>query len=412
MKILSLLFIAVLLLQYNTLAQEGWFEQSSSTTVNLNSVFFVNSNVGWVVGDAGTILHTIDGGNNWNPQTSNSTDDLHSVQFTDDNTGWASGDVLLKTTNGGDDWDTLNTPGLGAAYFLDNNIGWCASGYDLMKTADGGLSWDLIHTFSNYFSPLNFLNDNIGWVEHRATIGWDKYFRTSEGGSSWNEVWTGKVSLSFMDDSVGWACRDHRSVVPFTSVYKTEDAGESWNEQFNVNNIFWDIFFTNYYKGWVIGYDSLGAETMSIWCTTDEGVQWNIQPIGTKTRLNALHFTDENNGWAVGDSGTIYYTTNGGVSIIEENEIAEIPTNYFLSNNFPNPFNPITKIRYSVPQSSSVIIKVFDLLGNEIETLVNEERDIGTYEITWYAEQLPSGVYFYQIKAGEYVNTKKMLLLK
>ena len=87
-------------------------------------------------------------------------------------------------------------------------------------------------------------------------------------------------------------------------------------------------------------------------------------------------------------------------------------TDYHLSNNFPNPFNPSTKIKYAIPQTSNVIVKVFDILGNEIETLVNEEKPSGTYEITWNAEGLPSGVYFYQLKAGSIVETKKMILLK
>jgi hypothetical protein len=83
-----------------------------------------------------------------------------------------------------------------------------------------------------------------------------------------------------------------------------------------------------------------------------------------------------------------------------------------MEQNYPNPFNPSTKIKYSVPQSSNVVIKIFDVLGNEIETLVNEEKSTGTYELTWYATNLPSGVYFYQLNAGSFVETKKMLLLK
>ena len=88
------------------------------------------------------------------------------------------------------------------------------------------------------------------------------------------------------------------------------------------------------------------------------------------------------------------------------------PTEFALEQNYPNPFNPSTKIMYSVPQSSNVIIKVFDILGNEIETLINEEKPLGTYELTWTASTLPSGVYFYQLRAGAFVETKKMLLLK
>jgi len=96
---------------------------------------------------------------------------------------------------------------------------------------------------------------------------------------------------------------------------------------------------------------------------------------------------------------------------IEENN-SSLPLDYVLFNNYPNPFNPSTKIKYSLPQYSNVILKVFDVLGNEIETLVNEEKPAGTYELTWYAESLPSGVYFYQLSAGLYIETKKMLLLK
>jgi hypothetical protein len=88
------------------------------------------------------------------------------------------------------------------------------------------------------------------------------------------------------------------------------------------------------------------------------------------------------------------------------------PIEFNLNQNYPNPFNPSTKIKYSIPQSSKVVIKVFDILGNEIETLVNEEKPAGTYEITWYADQLPSGVYFYKMQANDFINSKKMILIK
>ena len=101
--------------------------------------------------------------------------------------------------------------------------------------------------------------------------------------------------------------------------------------------------------------------------------------------------------------------------VSDENE--NIPTEYTLFQNYPNPFNPSTKIRYSIPQSSNVVIKVFDILGNEIETLVNEQKPAGTYEAEFYSHSgevrnLPSGVYFYQLKAGDFVETKKMIVIK
>jgi len=98
--------------------------------------------------------------------------------------------------------------------------------------------------------------------------------------------------------------------------------------------------------------------------------------------------------------------------VVGVNDEETIPTEFVLEQNYPNPFNPSTKIKYSVPHISQVQIKVFDVLGNEIEILVNEEKSTGTYELTWYATLLPSGVYFYQLKAGDFVSTKKMILIK
>jgi len=90
----------------------------------------------------------------------------------------------------------------------------------------------------------------------------------------------------------------------------------------------------------------------------------------------------------------------------------ELPTEFSLEQNYPNPFNPATRIKYSIPELSFVALKVYDILGSEVATLVNEEKPMGTYEITWFAESLPSGVYFYQLNAGVFINTKKMILLK
>jgi hypothetical protein len=112
-------------------------------------------------------------------------------------------------------------------------------------------------------------------------------------------------------------------------------------------------------------------------------------------------------------------STNIGMDIIltdittsVDDEINYTPSDYVLYNNYPNPFNPSTKIKCSVPQTSQIQIKVFDVLGNEIETLVSEEKPAGTYELTWNAANLSSGVYFYQLIAGNNILTKKMVLLK
>jgi hypothetical protein len=85
---------------------------------------------------------------------------------------------------------------------------------------------------------------------------------------------------------------------------------------------------------------------------------------------------------------------------------------YSLSNNYPNPFNPVTTISYQIPELSFVKLKVYDVLGNEVATLVNEENPSGSYEIEFNATGLPSGIYFYRLQAGSFVETKKMILMK
>jgi hypothetical protein len=93
-------------------------------------------------------------------------------------------------------------------------------------------------------------------------------------------------------------------------------------------------------------------------------------------------------------------------------ELTDGISTYSLSNNYPNPFNPSTTISYSVPELSFVTIIVYDVLGKEITTLVNNEKPVGSYEVEFNATALPSGIYFYQIQAGSFVETKKMVLMK
>jgi len=94
-----------------------------------------------------------------------------------------------------------------------------------------------------------------------------------------------------------------------------------------------------------------------------------------------------------------------------------VPTEYKLEQNFPNPFNPATKIRYSIPSNvnremSNVILKVYDILGNEVTTLVNEQKEPGYYEVDFNASQFASGVYIYRLISGNFISTKKMMVLK
>ncbi|MBT8383913.1 MAG: T9SS type A sorting domain-containing protein [Ignavibacteria bacterium] len=101
-----------------------------------------------------------------------------------------------------------------------------------------------------------------------------------------------------------------------------------------------------------------------------------------------------------------------GPYVADVNEEETVPSDYKLYQNYPNPFNPSTNIKYHIPELSYATIKVFDVLGNVIVTLVNEEKSIGSYEVEFDATSLPSGIYFYQLRAGSFVEAKNMILLK
>ena len=99
-------------------------------------------------------------------------------------------------------------------------------------------------------------------------------------------------------------------------------------------------------------------------------------------------------------------------SVTAINDDQLIPTELTLEQNYPNPFNPSTSIQYTISDMQFVSLIVYDILGNEVATLVNSEKPSGVYEVEWNASNVPSGVYFYKLKTGSFVQTKKMLLLK
>ena len=105
-----------------------------------------------------------------------------------------------------------------------------------------------------------------------------------------------------------------------------------------------------------------------------------------------------------------YEGTSEYSNIVEVNNIS--PTNYALTQNYPNPFNPTTTIKYSIPQDNFVSLKVFNVIGKEVATLVNKEMKTGTFTVNWNAGNLPSGVYFYKLSSGNFLEIRKMVLLK
>ncbi|MBW1898138.1 MAG: T9SS type A sorting domain-containing protein [Deltaproteobacteria bacterium] len=104
--------------------------------------------------------------------------------------------------------------------------------------------------------------------------------------------------------------------------------------------------------------------------------------------------------------------TDGKYEYSEEIEVNIVPTIFALYQNYPNPFNPVTTIRYQLPKETKVVLKIYDILGAEVMVLVKENREAGVYEVNLNAQSLASGTYIYRIIAGEFVETKKMILLK
>jgi len=95
-----------------------------------------------------------------------------------------------------------------------------------------------------------------------------------------------------------------------------------------------------------------------------------------------------------------------------ENNITNIPSKYELNQNYPNPFNPVTNIKFNIPEAGFTTLKVYDILGNEVATLINEKRDAGSYEVNFSGERLSSGVYYYKLTSGSFTDTKKMIMIK
>ncbi len=238
-------------------------------------------------------------------------------------------------------------------------------------------------------------------------------FRSTDYGDSWQEYSWGFTSLICNSTGLLFAVAGSKSMwtlIGSNYIFRSINNGATWDSVYNCiwdsvyDNRIYDIVTDNNDQVFAIG--SPGIVT-----STDNGNSWDT--------LNAGLTTNDVSAIAKNSEGEIFVGTPGGVyicvkktptGVINNKEI--LPNNFMLSQNYPNPFNPTTTIKYQIPELSFVKIKVYDVLGNEISTLLNEEKHTGTYELTWNAEQLPSGVYFYRLQAGDFVQTRKMVLLK
>ncbi|MBK9332097.1 MAG: T9SS type A sorting domain-containing protein [Ignavibacteria bacterium] len=413
-----LLSIFILFFSENCLSQPGWYNQNSGVTNNLTSASFINSNTGWCAGNNGTILKTTNGGDGWILKNSGVDQNINSLMFTSIDTGYAVGvkGLILKSTNGGDSWLRLNvvdsTYDFSSVYFVNNSLGYLGGAKTepdpakILRTSNGGIDWDFVEYQGAFIKSIFFINNTTGWIINgHYVIGVEEVKKTTNGGSDW-ETQYGTVTLNslfFLDTLVGWTV----GLGTGPSIFKTINGGNIWTPCLfcgvgEVNS----VFFANYSKGWLTGRQYL-------YSTTNGGNNWILYPDIEPTKFKRdIKFTDSLTGWVVGDSGIILKTTTGGVLTDFTNISSEIPDEYSLSQNYPNPFNPRTIINYQLSMFNFVSLKVYDVLGNEVAVLVNEKHNAGAYSVEFDGSGFSSGVYYYRLETAEFRETKSMVLLK
>ena len=411
-KILLILFIVNCSLHIGY-SQSGWIEQNSGSQYNLWDIKFINSMTGVAVGEYGTITKTTNGGVNWIVHWISNVNAPISVSvptandwFVGDNAGELTGRVF-KTTNAGLSWDTTYTPhgGISIVDFVNASTGFAICKYFyFMKTTDGGNNWKDTNLLLSQNWAMDFMDANTGIIGNsRSNMG---TYRTSDEGATWNTVanefnsFTGAVQ--FVNSNTVYAGN--------TNLYKSTDGGINWQYLFTsgqTNDIV-HICFVNPDSGYII--------SNAIYKTTNGGVSFDSISI-IPSELS-FFFTDMMTGYGAGIAGKIIKTTNGGAPIGIQPISNEVPNNFMLQQNYPNPFNPVTKIKFSVPASLSfgegprVRLIIYDITGREVATLLNEQLSPDTYEVEWDGTNFASGIYFYQLISGEFIQTKKMVLLK
>ena len=157
----------------------------------------------------------------------------------------------------------------------------------------------------------------------------------------------------------------------------------------------------------------LAQKSKISWSSLNAGyIDWQSGNTNVKSLVGQsfVGFTKQSNVQVI--SGFLADTLIKSSTVGLNDEQEYLPKNYSLSQNYPNPFNPSTSIQYAISSRQFVTLKVYDVLGSEITTLIKEEKLAGVYQIKWDASSLSSGVYFYQLRAGEFVQTRKMILLK
>jgi photosystem II stability/assembly factor-like uncharacterized protein len=422
----------------------------------INDASFVDEDYGWVVRGAGEGFRTTDGGDTWEVMLNSDSTFWRSVTFANKNLGFAGNlgpdeyggstitdpNLIYRTSDGGINWAQIYNitgetgKGVCGIQALDSlniyAVGRVRGPSVFIKSTDGGDSWLSMNMSLlaaglvdvHFFTPDSGIAIGLSNSEHALSSGVVLF--TSDGGSTWTQKylssrqgeWCWKIS--FPSRNTGYVSLQ-RNVGSPVNFIKTTDGGNTWFEKqfFETAYYVQGIGFANDTLGWIGGN---GSQTT--YRTTDGGETW--EPANFGSRINRFFFVNEFLGYAGGQ--TVYKYTGQIISSVNDESK---PAGFQLSQNYPNPFNPSTKIRFTIPRLTPteggsnngilyVTLKIYDSVGKEVMTLVDEQMRPGENEIEFFANNLASGVYYYQLQAGDpsagsghgFIDSKKMILIK
>jgi photosystem II stability/assembly factor-like uncharacterized protein len=428
----STLFIFSAVITMASFAQDNWTVQNARGGLGAIAldVKAIDPNIGWCVDKAGAVIRTTDGGVTWVKLTSPSlTQPVYGMDALDASTAviisssYVVADASIhRTTDGGATWNKVYSemrPGafFNAIWMFDATSGVVvgdpvAGKWTILKTTDGGATWTQMPT-----APPQIGMD-LGMLGGFAAVGsthmWltpgsghRKVYRTTNGGATWGysdlpfEQWT--PGVWFVDANVGIV------VAINDEAARTTDGGVTWkyidfpvgpSEVANGVSGFGDNIFV-----------TLGNK---IYRSTDKGLTWRLSYAAAAGELfGALDMMVSGNqvrGWAAGTPGVLVMFSEILTSATSDG--AAIPSSCRLDQNYPNPFNPSTTIRYGLPERAHVNLAVLNALGQQVAVLQNDEQEAGYHDVTFNGNGLSSGVYFYRIRTGDFVQTRRLLLLK
>ncbi len=415
MKSKILLFLAF---SFGTCFAQNFWEKTNfpSDNTSLYSVYSMITNTSDNI-LAGTyakgIFKSTDLGNTW---TESGMTNHWIISFAKDNSGnifTASigsqfGSGVHKSTDQGSTWNKVweALTGMNCVYvdqsgFIYVGLNYTSEQSGIYKSTNGGGNW--VKIFSLTENVYSIIKTNSGRI---LAAGYGKVFYSDNEGTNWNTTTNGFVSFTPSAFAINNQGEVFLSTLGY-GIYKTTDNGINW---VNKTGAGWE------YSSLIINSDgSMYAGTKGNWIyrSLNNGDNWELVKSGMGEDKYVLSLLTNSTGYLFAgmDYYGIYKSVNKVVTNIEE-PITEIPEDFVLYSNYPNPFNNSTKISYEIPVQSNVSIILYDALGREVATLVNEVKPGGKHQFSFVENNLVSGVYFYTLRAGNYTQTKKMILLK